>query len=184
MKVLDLAIQCWNINGIFTNINGFKYSKFEDPLFDTEVKKHAIFGLVETHHTSDDIDKLQILGFKYSRDCGWPRRPWPNAGRRGKSRENYLFFWGGKKLPKKNIFFLHISSTYAKIMGETDFHTLEFPRSGSKAKDGEKERKRDRPNDGYNNGQLCIATFCLSPQHRTWKLFHTLIHVISGNVGT
>ena len=69
MKVLDLAIQCWNINGIFTNINGFKYSKFEDPLFDTEVKKHAIFGLVETHHTSDDIDKLQILGYKCFQTC-------------------------------------------------------------------------------------------------------------------
>ena len=36
-------------------------------------------------------------------------------------------------------------------MGETSFRTLEIPRSGSKAKDGEKERKR--LNDGNNNGQ-------------------------------
>ena len=43
---------------------------------------------------------------------------------------------------------------YAKILGETNFCTREIPRSGSKAKDGEKEkRKKKRPNDGNNNGQ-------------------------------
>ena len=50
--------------------------------------------------------------------------PRPNAGRREKSRENDLFFWGKKKLAKKNIFFLHISSSYAKILGETNFHAF------------------------------------------------------------
>ena len=43
---------------------------------------------------------------------------------------------------------MHISSSYAKILGETNFHTREFPRSGSKAKDGEekeKERKKNTP---------------------------------------
>ena len=39
---------------------------------------------------------------------------------------------------------MHISSSYAKILGETNFHTREFPRSRSKAKDGEKE-KEERP---------------------------------------
>ena len=42
---------------------------------------------------------------------------------------------------------MHISSSYAKILGEKLFHTREIPRSGSKAEDGEKEkkeRKRDR----------------------------------------
>ena len=47
---------------------------------------------------------------------------------------------------------MHISSSYAKILGETNFYTQEFPRSGSKAKDGE-ERKRERLNNGENNGQ-------------------------------
>ena len=42
------------------------------------------------------------------------------------------------------FFFLHISSSYAKILGETNFRTREIPRSGSKAKDGEKKRKRDK----------------------------------------
>ena len=41
---------------------------------------------------------------------------------------------------------MHISSSYAKILGETNFRTREIPRSGSKAEDGEKkkERKRER----------------------------------------
>ena len=39
--------------------------------------------------------------------------------------------------------FLHISSSYAKILGETNFHTREIPRSGSKAKDGEKRKKEE-----------------------------------------
>ena len=53
---------------------------------------------------------------------------------------------------------MHISSSYAKILGETNFHTREFPRSGSKAKDGEKEiKKRERLKDGNTNGQLRIA---------------------------
>ena len=47
---------------------------------------------------------------------------------------------------------MHISSSYAKILGETNFRTREIPRSGSKAKDGEK-RKRERAKVGDNNGQ-------------------------------
>ena len=42
-------------------------------------------------------------------------------------------------------------------MGEKLFRTWEIPRSGSKAKNGEKEREkereRERLNDGNNNGQ-------------------------------
>ena len=50
---------------------------------------------------------------------------------------------------------MHISSSYAKILGETNFHTREIPRSGSKAKDRERKRKRkeERLNEGDNNGQ-------------------------------
>ena len=53
---------------------------------------------------------------------------------------------------------MHISSSYAKILGETNFHTREIPGSGSKAEDGEKERKKERAKVGNNNGQLRIAT--------------------------
>ena len=38
---------------------------------------------------------------------------------------------------------LHIASSYAKILRETNFHTREIPQSGSKAKDGEREKNRE-----------------------------------------
>ena len=47
---------------------------------------------------------------------------------------------------------MNISSSYAKILGEKLFRTWEFPRSGSKAKDGEKKRRERLINDN-NNGQ-------------------------------
>ena len=47
---------------------------------------------------------------------------------------------------------MHISSSYAKILWRKLFRTWEIPRSGSKAKDGEK-RKRERAKVGDNNGQ-------------------------------
>ena len=55
-----------------------------------------------------------------------------------------------------------MSSSYAKILGETNFQPREIPRSGSKAKGGkerkrEKEKKKESLNDGNNNGQLRIA---------------------------
>ena len=40
------------------------------------------------------------------------------------------------------------------------FQPWEFPRSGSKAKDGEKKKERGL-NDGNNNSQLCIANATL-----------------------
>ena len=48
---------------------------------------------------------------------------------------------------------MHISSSYAKNIGETKFQTREIPRSGSEAKDGEREKKKERLNDCNNNGQ-------------------------------
>ena len=54
---------------------------------------------------------------------------------------------------------MYIPSSYAKILGETNFQPREFPRSGSKAKDGkEREKKIKRPKIGNKNGQLRIAT--------------------------
>ena len=46
---------------------------------------------------------------------------------------------------------MHISSSYAKMLGETNFQPREIPRIRSKAKDEEKKV-------GNNNGQLSIAT--------------------------
>ena len=47
---------------------------------------------------------------------------------------------------------MHISSSYAKILGDKLFHIWKIPQSGSKAEDGE-ERKRERAKVGDNNGQ-------------------------------
>ena len=69
--------------------------------------------------------------------------PRPNAGRAKKPRKNQFFFLKKEKLPKK-IFFLDIPSSYAKILGETNFHSREFPRSGKKAKDGKEEKKKEK----------------------------------------
>ena len=60
---------------------------------------------------------------------------------------------------------MHISSSYAKILGEKLFRTWEFPRSGSKATDGEKKKKRrERLNDGDNNGQATHGA-----RKHTWR---------------
>ena len=54
------------------------------------------------------------------------------------------FFSGGKKNYLKKYFFLHISSSYAKILGETNFQPREFPRRGWKAEGVEKEEEKRR----------------------------------------
>ena len=54
---------------------------------------------------------------------------------------------------------MHISSSYAKILGEKLFHTWEIPRSGSKAEDGEK-RKKEREKERklvITMAKLCMA---------------------------
>ena len=65
----ELLVQSWNIHGIFYNINGFSYNKLESPYVVDQIKKCKIFGFIETHHTADDIDKLQIHGFKCYQAC-------------------------------------------------------------------------------------------------------------------
>ena len=62
-----------------------------------------------------------------------------------------ICFCKKRKLPK---ILLQISSSYAKILGETNFQPWEIPRSGSKAKDGGERRSKKVAN---NNGRLRIA---------------------------
>ena len=57
-----------------------------------------------------------------------------------KTPENQFF--SRKKIEITNLF-LHLSSSYAKILGGELFRTREIPRSGSKAKT-EKKRKREK----------------------------------------
>ena len=64
-----------------------------------------------------------------------------------KTAEKSAFFRKKIKFTPQQYFFLLISSIYAKILGGKLFSKQEFPRSGSKAKDGEKdkeEREKER----------------------------------------
>ena len=63
MRELELTIKCWNIYGVFRNMNGFRYNKLHEQDFLNEIKDAKIFGLVETHHTDNDIDQLQLKGY-------------------------------------------------------------------------------------------------------------------------
>ena len=65
----DLPIVSWNIHGIFTRHSGFRYNKLHSPLFKSAVGNSKIFGLIETHHVSTEIDQLQIQGFKCFNVC-------------------------------------------------------------------------------------------------------------------
>ena len=69
MNSAELCIQCWNIYWVFKNINGYVYNKLEDPDFIRQTQSRKVFGLVETQHVADDIDKLQIKDFKCYQAC-------------------------------------------------------------------------------------------------------------------
>ena len=69
MHISNLTVKAWNIYGIFKSINGFQYNKLQDPDFIHHVNDFLIFGLIETHHTSEDIDQLQISGYKCYQTC-------------------------------------------------------------------------------------------------------------------
>ena len=59
-------------------------------------------------------------------------------------RKWVIFIFLRKKVDFKNgflVMILDISSSYAKLLGETNFQPREFPRSESKAKGGEKKRR-------------------------------------------
>ena len=70
---------------------------------------------------------------------------------------------------------MHISSSYAKILGETNFHAWEIHGSGSKAEDGEK-RERERAKVGDNNGQVVGLKHEIHPTHCPPDLIRNIAH--------
>ena len=52
---------------------------------------------------------------------------------------------------------MHISFSYAKILEETNFQTREIPRSGSKAENGEKKRKRKKKSELWHGAHIAHA---------------------------
>jgi len=66
----ELRIQSWNVHGSFFNLGGNRYSKLSnDEEFVRHTSKYLIFGLVETHHTADDVSQLQLVGYKCFQVC-------------------------------------------------------------------------------------------------------------------
>ena len=65
----ELAINCWNIYGLFNNRDGHRYNKLALPELVEHVSQYKLFGLVESHHTADDISQLAILNFKCFQVC-------------------------------------------------------------------------------------------------------------------
>ena len=55
---------------------------------------------------------------------------------------------------------MHVSSTHAKILGKTNFQPWDFPRSGSKAKDGKERRKKELV--------ITMASYALQ-RHLVWR---------------
>ena len=80
LQFTDLPIVSWNIHGIFSRHSGFRYNKLHSPLFKSAIGNAKIFGLIETHHVSTEIDQLQIQGFKCFNVCRKKKRQGRNSG--------------------------------------------------------------------------------------------------------
>ena len=65
----ELNIGCWNINGVWQRINSFRYNKLNNPEVLDIITKKRIFGLIETHHTANEIDNLHVTGYKCFTIC-------------------------------------------------------------------------------------------------------------------
>ena len=76
----DLPIVSWNVHGVFTRQAGFRYNKLHSPHFKKSINNALIFGLVETHHTSTEIDQIQLSGYKCYNVCRKKRKVGRNSG--------------------------------------------------------------------------------------------------------
>ena len=66
----EVKIQSWNVHGLFYNLGGNRYSKLSnDAEFIRHTSKYLVFGLIETHHTADDVSQLQLVGYKCYQVC-------------------------------------------------------------------------------------------------------------------
>ena len=79
-KVTDLPIVSWNLHGIFSRLSGFRYNKLRSPYFFEAINGAKIFSLIETHHTAEEIDQIQLDGYKCYNVCRKKRRLGRNSG--------------------------------------------------------------------------------------------------------
>ena len=94
----DLPIVSWNIHGVFRQLAGFRYNKLHSPHFREAINNAKIFSLIETNHTADEIDQIQISGFKCYNVCRKKRKLGRNSGGIAVYVHNSLLN-GVKKIP-------------------------------------------------------------------------------------
>ena len=94
----DLSIVTWNIHGVFQQHAGFRYNKLHSPHFVDAINGARIFALLETHHTSTEIDQIQFSGYKCFNVCRKKRQFGRNSGGIAVYVENSILD-GVKKIP-------------------------------------------------------------------------------------
>ena len=50
-------------------LSGFRYNILHSPYFFDAINGALIFALIETHHTADEIDQIQLDGYKCYNVC-------------------------------------------------------------------------------------------------------------------
>ena len=67
--ISELKVGCWNLNGIFRRINGFRYNKLDNEYCSRLLQSHHIFGITESHHLSTEIHELHQSGYTCYNAC-------------------------------------------------------------------------------------------------------------------
>ena len=63
-KIGEMSIGAWNVHGIWSRINSFRYNKINDGNVLEVLLKYKIFCLIETHHIATESDLLHIPNYK------------------------------------------------------------------------------------------------------------------------
>ena len=51
----NLTVGCWNVEGVYENVNSVKVSKLNQPFIQDVLNKHDILCLQETHLSQDEV---------------------------------------------------------------------------------------------------------------------------------
>ena len=68
-KIGETYIGAWNLSGIWTRINSFRYNKLNDGNVLDVLLKYNIFCILETHHVATESDLLHIPDYKCFNLC-------------------------------------------------------------------------------------------------------------------
>ena len=65
----EIKIGSWNINGIWQRINSVRYNKLSNPDVTNLISSKLICGLIETHHTANEVGNLHAAEYKCFSFC-------------------------------------------------------------------------------------------------------------------